>query len=242
MNIIKIIKLGNLYKIFKIPFRDNSSKLPLLPSISSNLRLKKFNNVIRAKSHISNLILCNDFMYFCTFTVNNNHNREDLGSLTKSINNQIRHLRNRYKSENLDLHFIFIAEKHKKGGYHFHGLLSKDFNKFMYLNTNGYFSLYIFDYLGFNSISFIKDKNKLSSYITKYITKDFENREIGSHCYFASQGLNKPIEELSVIDNGEVNIDFDYVNEYCSIKITEDYNYITNLKKELQDSYELDNI
>lgn len=134
-----------------------------------------------------------------------------------SINNKVRKLRT--DNNNLILDYIIIAEKHKKGGWHLHGVLSADFEKFIYLNKNKHFSLNCFDYLGFSSISEIRDKLKISSYITKYISKDFALREKNSHCYFCTQGLKRPVNIFNRVWANE-DIKFDYENEYCSVKFT----------------------
>lgn len=122
----------------------------------------------------------------------------------------------------------------KNGGWHLHGCLSSDFDRFIYINENGYNSLNCFDYLGFSNIQKIQDNRKISNYVTKYITKNFLEREKGSHCYFCSSGLIRPETIYSIELENDVNSNFfDYENDFCKIKITEDYNFITNLKKGL---------
>ena len=93
-----------------------------------------------------------------------------------------------YKRKNKDFIYLIIFEKHKDGAYHLHGLVG-GLGKDVYENQNGYLSLYDFEELGFNSLSKIKDKIKLSSYITKYITKDFVKTSSG-YSYFHSKDLS----------------------------------------------------
>lgn len=109
----------------------------------------------------------------------------------------------------------------------------------MYINDNLFLSCEIFDYFGFNSFSFIDNKNKVSSYMTKYITKDFKNREKGQHLYFASQNLEKPIIlEDFVYDTKLLKESFfDYRNDFCSTKFS---SYLYNLPRLLRSVYTLE--
>lgn len=136
----------------------------------------------RIKSKIKELALCNDFKYFYTQTLK--ENRYDLDEFVQQIKKRFK----AYKRKNKDFIYLIIFEKHKDGAYHLHGLvggLGIDLHK----NNNGYLSLYDFEELGFNSLSEIKDKIKVSSYITKYITKDFVKTSSG-YSYFHSKDLN----------------------------------------------------
>lgn len=210
-------KLGDTFKyvstnLINIKQEKNSTK-----KSQKNTNEKYFCNIIRAKTTIKNLILCNSFNYFVTLTFNNNFNRYELSNLRTKINNKLRKLR---KLHNLPFKFLLVAEQHKDGAWHFHGLLDRSIDNFLYINKNLYLSCEIFDYFGYNSFSIIEDIDKVSSYMTKYITKDFKKREKGKHLYFASQNLNKPrILNDFVYDNKFLKDDFfDYHNDYCGIK------------------------
>lgn len=136
----------------------------------------------RIKSKIKELALCNDFEYFYTQTLK--ENRYDLDEFVQQIKKRFK----AYKRKNKDFIYLIIFEKHKDGAYHLHGLVG-GLGIDVYKNQNGYLSLYDFEELGFNSLSKIKDKIKVSSYITKYITKDFVKTSSG-YSYFHSKDLN----------------------------------------------------
>lgn len=71
--------------------------------------------------------------------------------------------------------------------------------------------------MGFNSFSKIKDKDKVSNYITKYITKDCVKNEAGS-VYFCSRGL-KRASSYSVMEFplDDYLIKKPYENDYIKI-------------------------
>lgn len=138
----------------------------------------------RSKRMIREYALCNDFTYFFTSTVNSE--KCDRFSLSET-QKRIREIMKAIKRKNKDFKYLFITEKHKNGAFHFHGLCN---DLEVYINENGYYSSKDFDKLGFNSFSKIKNKDKVSNYITKYITKDCVKNEAGS-VYFCSRGLKK---------------------------------------------------
>lgn len=93
-----------------------------------------------------------------------------------------------------------------------------------YINDNNYLSSHDFDELGFNSFSKIESLEKVSNYILKYITKDCVKNSAGT-VYISSRGLKKAtVTELS----NDLDINFDYTNDYCSIK---DFN-VNNLSRD----------
>lgn len=162
----------------------------------------------RTKRNIREIALCNDFTYFATLTVNSKHcNRFSL----QECQNKLKYLiHERIRRKNKHFKYIFITEKHKDGAYHFHGLV-KDLE--LYTNANGYYSSKVFDEIGFNSFSLIKDYNKCCNYITKYITKDCIRNE-NNQIYISSRGLKKATRyEIQPLD-----FDFTYQNDYVKIR------------------------
>lgn len=163
----------------------------------------------RTKRNIREIALCNDFSYFATLTVNSNKhcNRFSLQECQDKLKYIIKE---RIRRKNKNFKYIFITEKHKDGAYHFHGLV-KDLE--LYTNTNGYLSSKVFDEIGYNSFSPIKDYNKCCNYITKYITKDCIRNE-NNQIYISSRGLKKATRyEIQPLD-----FDFTYQNDYVKIK------------------------
>ena len=166
----------------------------------------------RTKKNIRELALCNDFEYFCTFTVNSvlcdRYSLDDCQERLKKILHKI-------KRKNKEFGYLLITEKHKDGAFHFHGLV-KGIND-LYQNEFGYYCSYIFTTeLGYNSFSPIKSYEKCCNYITKYITKDcIKNSH--NQVYICSRGLKKaekteikPFSFVPTFSNDYVKIqDFD---------------------------------
>lgn len=162
----------------------------------------------RTKRNIREIALCNDFTYFATITINSKYcNRFSLQECQDKLKYLIKE---RIRRKNKNFKYIFITEKHKDGAFHFHGLV-KDLE--LYTNNNGYYSSKVFDDIGFNSFSPIKDYNKCCNYITKYITKDCVRNE-NNQIYISSRGLKKATRyEIQPID-----FDFTFQNDYVKIK------------------------
>lgn len=182
-------------------------------------------SVSRSRRNIRELALCNDFEYFCTFTINSNScDRYSVDDCQKNL----RKILKAFKRKSPDFIYLIITEKHLDGAFHFHGLCSKPFD--LYINKNGYYSSSSFDSLGFNSFSKIESKEKVSNYILKYVTKDCVRNSAGT-TYISSRGLKKAsVTELSV----EPKIRYTYSNDFCKIR---DFNIKTISQKELQNIY-----
>lgn len=197
---------------------------------------KLANNISRAKSTIYELALCNDWDYFCTFTLDKNkYDRYDLEKFHKDFTQKIRDLN---KKEGYNIKFLLIPEKHKDGAWHMHGLISgilasdvlefttdralpKYINDKLQRNENVcYWKTYL-EKFGFCILEEIKNIYKVSAYITKYICKDLDKsiKDINAHLYYCSRGLNRATEitrgfiDMPLLDN----IQFNFENEYLKI-------------------------
>lgn len=172
----------------------------------------------RTKKNIRELCLCNEFEYFCTWTVNSKLcDRFSLQSTQDLMHKTLKS----YKRKNPSFKFIFITEKHKNGAFHFHGLIKGIGKNDIVYNKNNYPTIKHFaDNLGYFSLSKINDYNKCCNYITKYITKHCIKNE-HNQIYFCSRGLKKAkIEQLhnfSYNDFKKYFSDFKYKDEFCQI-------------------------
>lgn len=163
----------------------------------------------RTRRNIRELALCNNFEYFCTITVSSAKcDRYSLDEVQDNLRKCLRNIRN--SSE--DFKYLIITEKHKDGAFHFHGLMSGLSD--LYVNKYGYLSSSKLDTLGFNSFSKIESLDKVSNYILKYITKDCV-RNSKNQVYISSRGLKKA--ERTELNPNISNIDYSYINDYCSI-------------------------
>jgi len=143
----------------------------------------------RSKTKISDIVQCNDFDSFLTFTFKTNrYNVESCKTrLSKWIENQ--------KNIHGDFSYLLVPEFHKDGkAIHFHGLFSgykgkvissghKQRGRLIY-NVKSY-------RLGFSTLAYIDNIDKVASYVKKYITKDMPIMA-GKKRYWCSKGLIRP--------------------------------------------------
>lgn len=147
------------------------------------------------------------FDYFITLTFDDrivgeySHDKA-IECLTNWLNNQ--------RHQNKGMFYILVPEFHKSGRLHFHGLVgnvpnwkfSKAINsktgKPMKVNNTQIYNLDNYN-LGFTTISKIKDKEKVVSYISKYATKELIDLKCKKR-YWASRNLDKPTIEYDYID------------------------------------------
>lgn len=202
------------------------------------------NNVCRARSKIIELALCNEWEWFCCFTLNpDKYNRKDLDTFAGDISQWIRDKRKEYikKGSQTKLQYLLIPEQHKDGAWHMHGLFNgipyieiKRFNpavaendkqarKYKQLDRAGYLNFPAYQKkFGFVSMGRIKDKMRCALYISKYISKDFAKRnlELNKHLHYSSQGLNG-YENVSNIIGHVPELDSKLINhnEFCSTGI-----------------------
>ena len=139
-----------------------------------------YNNISRSKKSVKELALCNDFNFFVTITIKNDYNRYNIDNAFYFLKKFCK----KYKRKFSSFSYLFIAEYHKNGAVHFHGLCNLPFEAIqldLYRRTiknqkddrfYHTFSSLIFDNFGRNTFDYITSKDKISSYILKYITKD----------------------------------------------------------------------
>lgn len=90
----------------------------------------------RTRRNVRELALCNDFEYFCTFTVNSEMcDRYSLDDVQERITKIFK----RIKRNNSQFAYLIITEKHRDGAFHFHGLVKNFPENDLYVNCNGYY-------------------------------------------------------------------------------------------------------
>ena len=209
----------NLHKLHEVEWED----------IAEDKKYKSDNNIRRAKNVIFELAMCNEWEYFCTFTIDEQkYDRENLKNYYKDFSKWINNLKTK---KGYNIRYILIPELHSdKKSWHMHGLMSgipKDelslFKKGspIKLIEKGYKNWERYqNKFGFCSFDKVKSHEKVSNYITKYITKDMLNcvSEVGCHMYYATKGLKR----REVICRQELLLysyeKFDFDNEYVAVK------------------------
>jgi len=159
----------------------------------------------RSKSTISDYILCNQFDLFTTFTYDPTVVDSMDENLAKSkMDNWLSNTRR----NSPDFKYIVVAEYHKSGAIHFHGVFSGYLGSLTdsKRRSNGK-AIYNIDgwHFGFSTATKIEDIQKTSNYIKKYITK--EMIVVGNkRRYWSSKNLKKPIKTY--------NIDFEKIRKH----------------------------
>lgn len=163
------------------------------------------------KEKILDLALNNDnWEYFVTLTFddkefpNNIYSHEDaLELLRKWIDNQ--------KHQNKDMSYLMVAEFHKSGRLHFHGIFSnvpkwklslarnKKNNRKIIVNGTQIYNLDNYK-LGFTTVSEVKYQDRVSSYISKYITKELMHLRF-KKAFWYSRNLEKPKIDYHYFDS-----------------------------------------
>lgn len=182
------------------PFDIVSSELDrVLDQIAANESLNRSRR--RSRVNIVDIIMCNEFDMFVTFSFKDDRYDIDLCKkrLMEWIKNQQKiHNKKGYKK----FSYIMVPEYHAdKKAIHFHALLNNYRGKItqsknpktgkpviqkgkMVFNIDSYT-------LGFTNMTYIVHKGKTANYVSKYITKDMMNLK-GKKRYWYSRDLKKP--------------------------------------------------
>lgn len=158
---------------------------------------KLANNLCRAKTTVRELVLCNPWDYWCTFTISpDKYERKDLKTYFSDFA-EFLHNYNRRCTETEKVRYLLVPEKHKDECWHMHGFIRGIRQKDLYTNRYGYLTWRQYeDKFGFISMSLVHDLERSSSYILKYMTKD-SNKNVtarNAHTYYASKGLKRAVE------------------------------------------------
>lgn len=202
---------------------------------SSSNKGKLSEHICRAKTKVKELVLCNDWDWWCTFTLDSNKmDRYDLKAYIKALG-EFLHNYNKRTEERYKVKYLLVPEKHKDGAWHMHGFVKGIKPADLYVNKHGYYTWKQYEEkFGFISMSPVKDKEKSSSYVLKYMGKDMNTSvtELGAHLYYASKGLKQP--EILFRGHAELHGEWDYIHPdgYCKLK------YIDTRKTDLSEVLE----
>lgn len=158
----------------------------------------------RARRTVLELALCNEWDYFCTFTLSQDKfDRFDLGAWCKSFTQWMRDQR----KKGYDIAYVLVPERHANGAWHAHGLMKGNMPLITFreerkqgrvlpdnLVFNGWMDWPAYrDKFGFCSFDYVKDPVRCGFYVTKYLIKDIGRNvtDLGKHLYLSSQKLNR---------------------------------------------------
>ena len=171
-------------------------------------------SIKRTKKKVYDYAKSNEWEWFVTFTFSPDKvNRYDYDECTKYLSKWFNNL----KRSSPALSYLVVPEQHKDGAYHFHGLFSGInerqivwTGKYVIKRVRGLRSKFvrtkekiykIGSYkLGWMTATRVREMEKVTSYITKYITKDMLNGLHGRKRYWCSRNLVLPLEEVFTLD------------------------------------------
>ena len=156
----------------------------------------------RAKTKLRDLCRCNAFSIFFTLTLDGEKiNRYDFPIVYKKLKNW---LDNRVRRKGLK--YVLVAEHHKDGAIHFHGLC----NDVLPRSDSGHkdkagrtvYSLPDWP-LGFSTaVQVDGDYRRVCNYVSKYITKGAV--KVGGRWYYSGGELARPEESMAFLDLADV--------------------------------------
>ena len=191
---------------------------------------KLANNISRARSKVFEYAFCNDWDYFITLTINPAKlDRYDLGTYIKALGRFINNYSTVHHSR---IRYVLIPEQHEDGVWHMHGLVSGILPKHLVVNSHGYldFPLYVKRF-GLCSLGPVQSHEKVSKYITKYITKTFASANPGQPLYYCSKRLNRSSVLCTFDDVADIGIDWDFVHPdgYCKTAMVDNLGFLDTM-------------
>jgi hypothetical protein len=149
-------------------------------------------SIIRTKTTISDLVICNQFEYFCTFTFDKEKiDRYDMQKCRYAMQTWLHNSKNRHSP---GLKYLVVPEKHKDGALHFHALISGYDGRYKTSgrkqNGRDIFNLTGWRF-GYSTAVKIDNFEAVGHYMKKYITKDMP-MIYGKRRYFSSNNLERP--------------------------------------------------
>lgn len=255
---IKIIKLGDYIQVYKYsePIYKKDKNLEtnkieqrikselkinklfkINTNIVSNTDLKKTEkkqviekrNIIRSKLNLQRLIKANELEFTTFITLTFAENILDIKKANKIFNNWRRQILRQKK----DFKYVCVPEFQKRGAVHYHLLTNLDIEKDpnIIIPQQGKKNQYDVRYWthGFSSVFSMKNINVVG-YLSKYMTKDIDNRLFSQRRYFYSLNLNKP-EEITLNFENDVDVlrFFLITNDYKEIYSNNYKDYFDNI-------------
>lgn len=222
----KIVRYADRVEVIKYGHVKRKPKVPTRRAIEPKIRepdeqeLYEYQQAQKIRRKIKYYCLSNEFDLFWTLTFDDEKvDAKNYPYAKQRLRAWLKYQREIYGK----FDYIFVAELHKSGRIHFHGItfgfnppLSEaripKTNRLIKKNGRQIYNAPIWKN-GFSTVSKIQDKNKTANYISKYITKDLMAIPSGYHQprYFVSRGLKKP------------EISFDLIADQKLEKFTPDF-------------------
>lgn len=219
--------------IYKNGFDPNllsqSNKEKKSNKLKNNIENNIQRSVRRSRTMINDLVHCNDFDLFVTFTFDPNKvNRYDLTMTYVKMQGWLRRQSNKYDN----FRYVIVPERHKDGAIHFHALVGGFEGKLtktrVIQNNKRVYNVNSFTF-GFTNAQYLdEDRQKTTAYLCKYITKDMElvsNRRR----YWCSKNLIRPVSMYNRIYDLGIN----HLLNHKTVVYETEYNVIHEVPKNL---------
>ncbi len=206
-NDIKKIDTDNLNK------KENKDKV-------FSIELK---NIIRSKLKCQRIAKANskDWKTFITLTFK--ENIIDVNIANKKLNSFFTSIRRIFN----DFKYLCVPEFQKRGAVHYHLFTNIDINDKLLIyeqEDNKKFKHIKYWSYGYNKVDNISnDIKKVVGYISKYMTKDIDDRLFSHHRYYNSKNLNLPKENYIDLSNEKHVIFLNKLLKNKKIIYTNDY-------------------
>ena len=182
----KIDKDNNILKM------DTDNLITQNTKTNNDLKQIDLKNIIRSKLECQRLAKCNSNDWHTFITLTFKKNIKDIVFANREFNKFISKVRRIFNN----LKYICVPEFQKRGAIHYHLLTNIDIadNNLIYEQIDNKKFLHIkYWNNGFDKVDNVSgDIKKIIGYISKYMTKDIDDRLFGKHRYLYSQNLNKP--------------------------------------------------
>lgn len=192
----------------------------------NELKTIMVSNAYRSNFNCQRICKANADVWESFITLTFKENLKDVSIANKKFNAFVSNVRKKKK----DFMYIAVPEFQKRGAVHYHLLsnLSKTDTDIIIKQKGTKESDNFYDVKywnkGFSAVDFIKnDYKKIFSYISKYMTKDIDNRLFGKKRYFFSQNLNQPKIDYLNLDNEKDFEYFMYLTQKSNIEYESEY-------------------
>lgn len=198
------------------PFTDEYEPLRTLDESERSAK----NSLNRTKQNIYKYSRQANWEFFITLTFDESKvNRYDYDECMSKANKWFNNQKSRKAP---DLKYLFVPEQHKDGAWHIHGIIS-DVGEMSFIdsgrvaigekayrrsdvNSKGVTIYNLSGWkFGFSTATKVRDKYKVASYITKYITKDLCASTFQKKRYYRSRNIPEPIEKGFIVENQDID-------------------------------------
>lgn len=200
----KIVRCGDYLQVYyyqKSRCKDNIKDLDINSlkkcnnTITSSKEIRD-DNITRTKLNCQRIAKANSDKWNTFITLTYEENMTDIKKARKDLEYFITNI----KKVKKDFSYICVPEFQKRGAIHYHLLtnlsLQDNYIIVKQKDNDKYYNVKYWN-KGFVKVDFVTgDMKKIIGYISKYMSKECDNRLFGYKRYTYSQNLEKPIEEV----------------------------------------------